>query len=324
MTVHVRPFRDADYPRFVEIANTVVPEFRQNEAEARRRDETWDRERYHRDRVVADDETGCVVGWGEIGHMPDQFHPDRYFLDLQVEPLQWRRGIGGALYERLLRALTARGAAVVRAEAKETSAEGARFLAGRGFVEAQRAWESRLYVPAFDPARFAGAAERVANQGITFTDLATERARDPESLRAVYNLFLACSRDIPEIDPVTDVSFEHFVAREVEDPAAWPNGYLLAVDRGRYVGLSNLLATAEEPAVLYQGLTGVLSEYRGRGIAMALKLLTVAYARERRHKEIRTWNNTRNRPMLRINEAMGFVKEPVWIVFQKQLGEVGR
>ncbi len=95
------------------------------------------------------------------------------------------------------------------------------------------------------------------------------------------------------------------------------------MDRGCFVGLSNLLATAEEPVVLDQGLTGVLPEYRGRGMAMALKLLTVAYARGRGHKEIRTWNNTRNRPVRRINEVMGFAKEPVWIVFQKQLGEDG-
>jgi GNAT superfamily N-acetyltransferase len=180
-----------------------------------------------------------------------------------------------------------------------------------------------LDVQAFNPGLFAGAAERVADQGITFTDFATERAREPEALRAVYDLFLACSRDIPEIDPVTDVSFAHFVAQEIEDPSALPDGYLLAVDGGHYVGLSNLLASAEEPGVLYQGLTGVLPEYRGRGIATALKLLTVAYARDRGDREIRTWNNTRNRPMLRINEAMGFVKEPVWIVFQKRLRAAG-
>ncbi len=138
-----------------------------------------------------------MVGWGEIAHMPDQVHPGRCFLELQVDPLQRSPAIGGALQERLLRALMQRGATAVRADAKETSADGVRFFARRGFVEAQREWESRLEVPAFDSAPFAGAAERVADQGITLTDLATERARDPESLRAVYDLFLACSRDVP-------------------------------------------------------------------------------------------------------------------------------
>jgi hypothetical protein len=45
----------------------------------------------------------------------------------------------------------------------------------------------------------------------------------------------------------------------------------------------------------------------------------VRYAQARGAREIRTWNNTRNRPMLRINEAMGFQKQPVWIEFEKSL-----
>ncbi|HEU5317585.1 MAG TPA: GNAT family N-acetyltransferase, partial [Chloroflexota bacterium] len=57
--------------------------------------------------------------------------------------------------------------------------------------------------------------------------------------------------------------------------------------------------------------------YRGKGIAMALKVRGVRYAREHGYREIRTNNDTANRPMLRINEAMGFVKQPAWIIFHK-------
>ena len=46
---------------------------------------------------------------------------------------------------------------------------------------------------------------------------------------------------------------------------------------------------------------------------------TVAFARARGYREIPTRNNTRNRPMLRINEAMGFAKQPAWVVSQKLL-----
>jgi len=75
-----------------------------------------------------------------------------------------------------------------------------------------------------------------------------------------------------------------------------------------------------EPGIIYQGLTGVLREYRGRGIAMALKLQTVRYARDHGYREIRTWSDARNRPMLRIKEAMGFVKQPASINFESPLG----
>lgn len=319
MTVRVRPFRDEDYPRYVEIANAVTPEFVQTVDEARHHDAAWDSARFHRRRVVAEGEGGRLVGWGEVGHMPDQFHPDRYFLELQVDLPDRHRGAGTALYDDLLAGLQERGARALRAEAKESTSEGIAFLDRRGFDEVQRAWESRLDVAAFDPAPFAGAEARAADAEIGFTDLAAERARDPEALAKAYALHLACNRDVPDVEPVTDVPYEYFLNYEVEGPGALPDGYLLATDGDRYVGQSSLYATEEDPGVLYQGLTGLLPAYRGKGIAMALKLRTVAYARAHGKREIRTWNNTRNRPMLRINEAMGFQKQPVWIVFQKDL-----
>ena len=51
---------------------------------------------------------------------------------------------------------------------------------------------------------------------------------------------------------------------------------------------------------------------------MALKLRTIGYARNAGYREIRTWNST-NRPMLAINEALGFARQPAWITFGKDL-----
>jgi GNAT superfamily N-acetyltransferase len=317
--VQVRPFRDADYPRYVEIANAAYPEFPNSEAEVRQADAAWDHARFLKRRYVAEDGEGRLVGGGAIHHLPEQFHPDRYGLDVMVPPASRRQGIGSALYARLMAELAERGAVAVRAEAKASMPDGVDFLRHRGFVEVQRAWESRLDVAAFDPAPFAGAEERAAGHGIAFSTLAAERARDPEALSKAYDLHLACNRDVPEVDPVTDVPYEHFLGHEVEGPGALPDGYLLALDGDRYVAQSTLFASEEDPALLYQGLTGVRREYRGQGIAMALKLRTVAYARAHGKREIRTWNNTLNRPMLRINEAMGFQKQPVWVVLQKDL-----
>ena len=52
---------------------------------------------------------------------------------------------------------------------------------------------------------------------------------------------------------------------------------------------------------------------------MALKLKAVEYARSHGLKQIRTWNDSLNRPMLAINEALGFAREPAWITFGKDL-----
>lgn len=41
--------------------------------------------------------------------------------------------------------------------------------------------------------------------------------------------------------------------------------------------------------------------------------------RARGVREIRTWNDQRNQPMLAVNESLGFVKRPAWIQYQKDL-----
>jgi hypothetical protein len=56
-----------------------------------------------------------------------------------------------------------------------------------------------------------------------------------------------------------------------------------------------------------------------KGIAVALKLRTVAHAQRLGVDHIKTWNDQSNRPMLAINEAMGFEKQPAWISFEHLL-----
>ncbi|MGH2350527.1 MAG: GNAT family N-acetyltransferase [Chloroflexota bacterium] len=317
--MEVRPFREDDYPRHVEIGQLVFPDEVRSLKTARHHDATWDGERYFRRRLVAEDGAGQVVGWGEIHHVPWTFHPDRYRLWLEVDPAVQRRGVGSVLYERLLSEVRAHDAALVRSEAKESMAESVQFLTRRGFEEAQRSWESRLNVTLFDFATFAGADERVARQGIAITTLAAEGPRDEPVLRAVYELDAECSLDEPSLDPVTTPPFEDWWKQNVEAPNFRPEAWFLAKDGERYVGLSNMSPRLAQPGILSQGFTAVQRDYRGRGIAMALKLQTVRYARDHSYREIRTDNNARNRPMLRINEAMGFVKQPVWITYQKAL-----
>ena len=122
-------------------------------------------------------------------------------------------------------------------------------------------------------------------------------------------------------DPLTKPTFEHWQKTVLENPNLLPDAWFIALDGDRYVGESTLLKSRADPNVLYTGATGILREYRRRGIALALKLRAIRYAKSVSCPQIRTWNETNNRAMLSINEALGFVKQPAWISFAKTLKE---
>jgi len=124
---------------------------------------------------------------------------------------------------------------------------------------------------------------------------------------------------VPGLDPATSSPFERFEQEVLRAPYALPEAYFIAIRGDRYVGESALAPEGDDPRVLHQGLTGVLRDDRGRGIAMALKLRTIEYGRAHGFRQIRTMNDSLNEPMLAINEALGFIREPAWITFGKDL-----
>lgn len=315
----IRPFGPADYEPVIAVNRASYPDYGESLAEWRHWDKTWEADKYFKARIVAED-AGAIVGWGQINHSPWAFVPDKYRLDVTVLPQHRRRGHGSAIHDHLLDLVRERRGRVVQATAKESHADGVAFLARREYQERKRDWESRLFVRSFDFARFAGADERVAKQGIRITTLAAERATDRDALRKAYELDTDCSRDVPSVDPHTDRPYDEWVKHAIEAPNALPDAWFIAVDRdGRYLGLSDLYLSIDDPTFLWQGITGVRREARGKGIAMALKLRTVRYALDKGVEHIKTWNDVNNKPMLAINVAMGFERQPAWITYEKDV-----
>ena len=72
---------------------------------------------------------------------------------------------------------------------------------------------------------------------------------------------------------------------------------------------------------LHTGLTGVLREYRKKGVALALKLRSLELAQAMGAPRVSTWNESNNKGMLAINEKLGYQKEPATIDYVKVLNE---
>jgi len=314
--VEIRDFEPKDYPRIVEISNLLYPPHKWTVDEARYEDDHFDKKYFLRRWVADDPGTREVVAVAELSHMPWSFHPQKFWMDLEVHPDWQRRGIGQAMYDATAEELCAKDAIVVRSSARESMAHGVRWLEKRGFVEKMRNWESHLDVATVDAAKFADKAN--VPEGVEIVTLKGERAKNPGCLRGIFDMVNEIGPDIPNPDVYTASTYEMFLSG-IENPDALHDAYFLAKAGDRYVGISNLWRSEGSPDVLYQGLTGVVREHRGRGLAWALKMRTIAYARDHGFRQIRTWNNTMNRPILNINEALGFVKQPVWITFQKDL-----
>jgi GNAT superfamily N-acetyltransferase len=317
-----RGFRESDYEGVARLHTLAYPESPTTAGEVR----DWVRERTGpglvSEWVIAEDQrTGAIVGCVWYHQVIWSFSPYKYRLRGYVHPDHERRGIGRQLLEAALESLRARGGQRVLAIAREDQARSVAFLQRAGFTERVRDFESRLAVAACDLARFADSGKTVGQSGVELTTLADELARDANCLRAVYQAHYALEFGAPreDPDPPTPRPFAQFVAVEIEHPTVLPAAYFLAKRGDVIVGESAVKRSAAEAGVLHQELTAVLPEYRGRGVATALKVLTIQYAQEQGFREIRTLNSSHNAPMLAINAKLGFIRQPAWIQFQLPL-----
>ena len=318
MTTALRPFEPADYPALVAAANASRPDHPESVEEVRYRDGSLDRTRFFEQRIVAI-EDGVLVGAVTVGHRPNRFNPNKYWFDLFVRPASRRRGHGSALYDAAVAALRARDALAASGAVKESMTDGLAFLQQRGWVEVKRDRESRLRVAGFDHDGFAQAHERMEREGIRITTFAAEQQRDADLERKAHGLVSDVRRDMPGSEPSTQQTFEDWRRQWTLSPTFIADGTFVAIDRdGRWLGVSNLERSLTDPTFLFQGITGVRREGRGRGVAMALKLRTIEYAQQIGVDHIRTTNDQSNRAMISINEALGFVPEPARIELQKQ------
>lgn len=318
--IKLREFQPDDYEAIAEIGNAIYPEYRYSAEEIRYDDENFDKTKYIFKRYVAEINSK-VVGYVEYYHMFNMFHPQKFWFRGGVHPNYQKQGIGRRLYVQAMHDMGNRRVIRVLTSAREDAARSVAFLQKNSFVETMRSWESRLPVATFNFKQFARYAERFSAQGLTITTLTQERQRDPHCLKKLHELFVLIMEDVPHPDQYTPVDFEHFLRYSIEHPGAIAEGYFIAKDGDRYIGQSNLRLSKDEPKDLYQGLTGVRREYRGKSVAMALKLKTIEYARQHGYEVIKTWNETGNVGMLEINNKLGFVRQLAWITFSKEFSD---
>ncbi len=316
MMFTIRPFEtnDFEYQAVVAVENAVWSEFPGTVEEWKHRDETRD-PKYLFQRIVGEVE-GKIVALGMYCEPWWSMKPGKYHLDASVHPDYRRRGIGTALYDMIVKQLAERDPTTLTANTRESQLEAVRFLTRRGFKQVMRAPLSYLDVPSFDPAPLAAYPHRMTEQGIEIRPLADIVGEDPDWKRKFWELDWEIMQDVPSPDPHTKSSLEVFEKRVFESPSFLPKAHFIALDGGHWVGMSGLWRAQAEPHKLYTGLTGVAHSHRRRGIATAIKLRGIDFARHYGATVIETDNEEGN-PMYQINLKLGFEPQPAFLDFEK-------
>jgi mycothiol synthase len=317
----VRPFVDSDCEEVARISTLVHPQLPETAEDHRRwRDLVTSKPGRLMSTVIVEEVASkTTVGWGSLSHTVWNYHPDKYFIVAMVRPDHQHRGIGQAVYALLEREAQQRGAVRLWCSAQEGDPPSVRFFEQRGFVPLRRTWISRLNLANLDLSKLPDRTDALSEQGIRITTLAAEGADRPEVQRRLYELGRITSEDAPRIGEYTPISFEEFVAVDLTGPNVLTDGIFVACKGEEFVGWSSLRRMLDLPDTLDIGFTGTLPEFRGRGIASALKRRAVEYAREKGYHYLITANDSLNPRIWAINEKLGFRKEETWIQAEKTL-----
>jgi mycothiol synthase len=244
-------------------------------------------------RVAATDETlyllaeldGELAGSGYSGRSSFAYaslHP-------RVVPALRRRGVGSAL----LRALADHAVRAGFTEAGSTVDDPAliAFAERFGFHEVDRqveqvrtiGMEAAPTLP--DGISVVTVAERPGLWSQAYDDLALEAIADMAAYRP-----LVVSRD--------EWESEWLSSREA---------MFLALEGDRVVGCAGLQRDTDRPDRAEHAFTAVARSWRRRGLATALKRLTLAYAAEHGIHEVYTWTQRDNADMRALNARLGYV-----------------
>ena len=144
---------------------------------------------------------------------------------------------------------------------------------------------------------------------------------DPEALAKLHALDEATRKDVPTTFPILPETLDDFV-RRAAGPDRSADRWWVALASDRAVAMSYLRFPPVRGSV-WTGYTCCHPGFRGRGIARAVKLQTLAQAVELGVPFVYTDNDAENAPMLHINEKLGYRLRPGLVGHIKRVEKKG-
>jgi len=305
----IRPVQpESDLPRIAALINAVEPE-----PVTLAQFQEWYGHMHHTSPgracrwMAATNERDEVIGFSEVVHETSWSPAGHFFVRVTVDPQRRGQGVGSALYADAQAFLHSQRAISLASEVRDDCPASLRFAERRGFTVERHHFISALDLTTFDETPYRGVIPALEAAGIRFFSLADLRDSQEARLK-LYELFHTTSLDEPGAMR-GDKPFSEFERWFLDAKWYRPDGQLIAADGETWVGLA-AVALPPESQSAYNLMTGVLRPYRGRKIALALKLKAIRCARAHGACTLRTHNDSLNAPMLDINRKLGYRPQP--------------
>lgn len=257
---------------------------------------------FGRTRVVAESEDGQIIGYGAAFRAP-WVDPGKVGSEFCAHPDFHGQGVGEMILLHLEKWAKEHQASVLSSVVMDWIDGSLPFVQKRGFTLDAHVFELELDVKQMDHAKYDGFVEKVGASGIQFVTLADLPGEESE--QKLYELCVETSKDNPgqygSLPPFAQWRNEFF-----PEDASRNDWVFIAREGDTFVGVTQLYNT-DTAGVIYTNYTGVRKEYRGRGIAKALKLLSIREAMKEGAHTMTTDSEETNAPMQYINRSLGYL-----------------
>ncbi len=302
-------FSQSDYEAMAAIHNQAYSDSRMRGADFKRIDDYTPQDEYDWERTVAE-WNGKPVGYGLYVRALWLSTPDLYLIGWLTHPEFRNRGIGSAYWDHLEKEIFPnRQISSLITQARSDAPGGRPFVENRGFHQTQKTTESILNITSFDPRPYEPLLQDIKGRGIDLTPLSELMESDPDHMAKLVELSHVRTDDEPSAEgqePLTEELFRNYY---MSSDTFYPEGWFIAVDKGRYVGWCAVLPNPKRTEHLSNGITVIARSHRRIGLATAMKVHVIQHAREvMGGTQIRTSNVSTN-PMLKINEKLGYVAQ---------------
>lgn len=263
--------------------------------------------------MQASPEAPRAIGYNRstILHMEENAHLAQAYV--AVHPAVRRQGLGRRLFASGVAFAQETGRRLIIVESNSNCPAGGAFLQAAGAEKGLSMDVVQLDLQEANHALLRTWIERAGERATTFEIGCWDGPYPEEALEQVGKVKTAMDEA-----PMQDLDIEDFkwtpeVLRQLDENMAqrqitrW-TFYAREIATGNLVGFTEIFWSPSNPHVGQQGDTGVLNEYKNKGIGRWIKaaMLQKVLAEKPETHYVRTGNATTNEPMRKINQELGF------------------